>query len=525
MGGERDEDGELPGPDATRRGARPDPLVGRLINDRFLVTGLLARGGMGKVYRAEQAPLGREVALKVLNPNYRGDGDPEFHRRFFLEASTCAKLTHPNTVTIFDYGRTDDDIYYIAMELLEGDTLHRTLRREGPFDVERAMHITRQICRSLREAHGIGVIHRDLKPANIFLVSSEDEEDFVKVLDFGLVKDLEGSGEDLTQTGLFMGSPKYMSPEQIQGDEVDGRADLYSLGVILFEMLTGTVPFDRTHSVNILMAHVHDEPPSMQETNPDVSVPEGLAAIVACTLAKSPDDRFASMDALLDALRRLLYDAGLPVTVSAELSSSMTGITAPTGAQMLPSGSGSSDGWTIASAPPPPRSATARRGPWVMAVVGVLALLAAGLVALFAGTREAPIPTPAPNALEAPAPEPAPEVPIEVAPAMPSPIRVAITSSPPGALVRVGGREYGPTPVELEWGPDDAEPGDSVEFVFSLRGHQPYAVSRVMSGESVSVNASLNRVRTAPRSGGRAARRPPRDRPTQEVRGYKLDPY
>ena len=174
---------------ATRTGGE-DPLVGRVINDRFKVLAVIARGGMGKVYRAEQAPLGRLVALKVLNPNYQGEHDPDFHKRFFLEASIASKLTHPNTVTIFDYGRTDDDIYYIAMELLEGRTLHRALRDEGPFDASRAMHIARQICRSLREAHALIVIPRDIKPANVFLVHHGDVSDFVTVLDFGLVKNL-----------------------------------------------------------------------------------------------------------------------------------------------------------------------------------------------------------------------------------------------------------------------------------------------------------------------------------------------
>ena len=219
-----------------------DPLIGRAINDRFRITGLIARGGMGKVYRAEQTPLGRLCAVKVLNPNYTGDHDPEFHKRFFLEASIASKLTHPNTVTIFDYGKTDDDIYYMAMELLEGTTLHRAIRESAPFPEDRVAHIGRQICRALREAHSHGVIHRDLKPANIFLVSHGDETDFVKVLDFGLVKNVsESRGEDLTQTGLFMGSPKYMAPEQIQGDRVDARTDIYSLGIIMYEMLTWRV--------------------------------------------------------------------------------------------------------------------------------------------------------------------------------------------------------------------------------------------------------------------------------------------
>jgi eukaryotic-like serine/threonine-protein kinase len=288
-----------------KAGTGPDPLIGRVINDRFRVVALIARGGMGKVYRAEQAPLGRVCALKVLNPNYAGDSDPEFHKRFFLEASIASKLTHPNSVTIFDYGRTEDDVYYMAMEYLEGRTLHRTIREEGPFAEERAAHIARQICRALREAHSLGVIHRDLKPANIYLVEHGDEADFVKVLDFGLVKRFEGEQqEELTQAGLFMGSPKYMSPEQIRGDRVDARTDIYSLGVVIYEMLTGKVPFDRANSVNILMAHVNEPPPPLQDTNPDSHVSPAIEDVVFRCLAKDPDIRFSSMDEMLASLKQ-----------------------------------------------------------------------------------------------------------------------------------------------------------------------------------------------------------------------------
>jgi serine/threonine-protein kinase len=280
-------------------------LIGRVVNDRFKIAALIARGGMGKVYRAEQAPLGRLCALKILNPNYAGDSDPEFHRRFFLEASIASKLTHPNTVTIFDYGRTDDDIYYMAMEYLEGVTLHKALRQSGPFSEERASHVARQICRALREAHSFSVIHRDLKPANIFLTEHGDEKDFVKVLDFGLVKAIgENKGEDLTQTGLFMGSPKYMAPEQIRGDRVDARTDIYALGVIMYEMLTGKVPFDRPNSVNILMAHVNEEVPPMRVMLPTIQISLSLEETVLRCMSKDPDQRFSSMDEVLAALKR-----------------------------------------------------------------------------------------------------------------------------------------------------------------------------------------------------------------------------
>ena len=294
----------------------PDPLIGRLVNDRFKITALIARGGMGKVYRAEQAPLGRVCAIKVLNPNYAGEHDPEFHKRFFLEASIASKLTHPNTVTIFDYGRTDDDIYYMAMEYLEGHTLHRAIREAGHFPEERAAHIARQICRALREAHSLGVIHRDLKPANIFLVEHGDDSDFVKVLDFGLVKNVsENKGEDLTQTGLFMGSPKYMAPEQIRGDRVDARTDIYALGIILYEMLTGKVPFDRPNSVNILMAHVNEEAPSLHTMNPNIQVSGALEETVTRCMMKDVDQRFRSMDEVLASLKRV-GGAAMTATVS-----------------------------------------------------------------------------------------------------------------------------------------------------------------------------------------------------------------
>ena len=303
----------------TKSGA-PDPLIGRVISGRYKITSLIARGGMGKVYRAEQAPLGRLCAIKVLNPNYTGDADPEFHKRFFREASITSKITHPNCVTIFDYGTTEDNILYMAMEYLEGKTLHLALREGGVMHEMRAGRIASQICRALREAHNLGVIHRDLKPANIFLTRpstrapdahgtipppSEEDEDFVKVLDFGLVKHLgERPEEQLTQTGLFMGSPKYMAPEQIQGGHVDARTDIYSLGIIMYEMLAGKVPFERATSVNILMAHVGEPPPPMREVNPNLLCSPGFEEIVMRCIAKEPNDRFSSMDEVLQAIRR-----------------------------------------------------------------------------------------------------------------------------------------------------------------------------------------------------------------------------
>ncbi len=297
-------DGRSPGSVAPAESKRKDPLIGKVIHGRFKVLSLIARGGMGKVYRAEQSPLGRICALKVLNPKYEGDEDPEFQRRFFLEASTAAKLTHPNTVTIFDYGR-DGDTYFIAMEYIQGRTLYRILREDGTFTEERVARIMRQACRSLREAHTLGVIHRDIKPANIVLSSTADEADTVKILDFGLVKEMAEDKEDLTQQGLFMGSPKYMAPEQILGNAVSAPTDIYSLGVVAYELLTSKVPFDEGASVKTLMAHVNDPPLPVRAANPRASISLDMEAIIMRCLAKEPEDRFLNMDGLLLALTRV----------------------------------------------------------------------------------------------------------------------------------------------------------------------------------------------------------------------------
>ena len=300
----RDPAGSLPPAAPSRSAPAADALIGHLVNDKFRILGLIARGGMGKVYRAEQIPLGRICAVKILNPKYEGDEDPEFQKRFFLEAATAAKLTHPNTVTIFDYGR-DGDIYYIAMEYIQGRTLYRILREEGPLRESRVGRIMSQVCRALREAHQLGVIHRDMKPANIAVLDAGDEADRVKVLDFGLVKEVAEDKEDLTQEGMFMGSPKYMAPEQILGNPVSAASDIYSLGIVAYELLTGKVPFDKGASVKTMMAHVNEDPPAIRSMYDGLELSDELEAILERCLLKNPEDRFADMDALLRALSLL----------------------------------------------------------------------------------------------------------------------------------------------------------------------------------------------------------------------------
>lgn len=287
------------------RRRRPDARIGQLLDGRFEITRLVARGGMGKIYEALQQPLGRRVALKVMDLGFAEDLDPDFQKRFFLEASTCANLSHPNTIRVFDYGSTgeESDTYFIAMEFIEGQTLLHRIEAEAPLDPLRVIHIARQICASLREAHEQGVIHRDLKPSNVLLTRHGDVTDFVKVLDFGLVKLMQEDAEEMTKSGLFLGSPNYMSPEQIRADGIDQRSDIYSLGVLLYMGLTATSPFKRESSVKVLLAQLEEPPAPFASVVPGGSIPASLEWVVMTCLEKSPANRFHSVSELSRALR------------------------------------------------------------------------------------------------------------------------------------------------------------------------------------------------------------------------------
>ena len=292
-----------------RRGgqARDDPLIGRVVDGRYTVLSLLGRGGMGAVYRAHQASLERSVALKILTAGAATGRENEFQRRFFLEAASAAKLKHPNTITVFDYGSEIVEgrrVFFIAMELLEGQTLQQALARNNTIELSRALNVATQICRSLREAHAAGMVHRDLKPGNVMLVRQGDEgdadRDFVKVLDFGLVKSVDSEVKDsLTRVGTFLGSPRYTSPEQIEGRPLDGRADIYALGCLLFRMLAGRVPFDGQAPVEIMMKHLSESPPRLT----DAQAPRLVQALVHDCLAKSADARIANMNEVIARLR------------------------------------------------------------------------------------------------------------------------------------------------------------------------------------------------------------------------------
>jgi serine/threonine protein kinase len=439
-------------------------LIGRVLDGRYRILSELARGGMGRVYKAEQQPLGRPIALKVLEIGQReGDEAESFRQRFFREAAICAKLTHPNTVRIFDYGKTEDGIFFIAMELLEGLTLRQVLTSDAPLEPWRVIELTLQICGSLAEAHGLGLVHRDLKPSNIILTKHADGREFVNILDFGLVKDIGvEAATEATQAGVILGSPMYMSPEQILQSQLDGRSDIYSLGVTLFSAFTGRKPFRQESALALMNCHLNVPPPPFAEVNPELDLPASLEWITRTCLQKDPARRFASVKELARALRAAdlelrgalpnlvmeLDDAGrvrLPPEFEEQLSArgvsmSPTGASGPTRSIQVqaPAAAAATVTLNTTGSAPAKRPRERSRGPgpavWgVVALIGLLfGLLALGLVWRLKGegaTGEAAADLD-PEAPEAPAVTPAPSPDAE-----PTPSEAAPEAAPAGAPV------------------------------------------------------------------------------------------
>jgi serine/threonine-protein kinase len=269
-----------------------DPLVGKTLDDKYRLEARLGVGGMGTVYRARHLLIDRTVAVKVLSQRFVEDDAAQM--RFRREAKAAGRLQHPNAVAVTDFGQTADGYVYIVMELLEGRTLREILAKEAPLDTARSVALMLQAAAAVAAAHEAGIIHRDLKPANIFVVQNAEIPSVVKVLDFGIAKLAaetleEEDAHTLTQVGAMIGTPRYMSPEQCDGAELTPAADVYSLGVILYEMLTGLVPFSGSTPLAIAMKHTSELPRPPREVIP--SIPEGLEAIVLHALEKSPADR------------------------------------------------------------------------------------------------------------------------------------------------------------------------------------------------------------------------------------------
>src|SRR5271170_314165 len=277
---------------------------GAVIRGKYKIIQKIGEGGMGAVYKALHVKFNEICALKIVLPFHLQD--PTFIQRFNAEAMLMRKLDHPHALRINDVDETEDGRPFFVMEFVEGEGLDALLAR-GPLSATRAIGITIQACEALAAAHRLGVIHRDIKPANLMLARTADGSDCVKVLDFGIAKVKAGSplrdGASLTQTGALVGTPAYMSPEQCQGvhgDQLTESSDLYSLGVVLYQMLTGSVPFKADTAVGMLMAHLQQSPPDPRAMRPEV--PEPLVRVVFRALEKDPANRFATADEMREAL-------------------------------------------------------------------------------------------------------------------------------------------------------------------------------------------------------------------------------
>jgi beta-lactam-binding protein with PASTA domain/predicted Ser/Thr protein kinase len=307
-----------------------DSLIDNLFDGRYLVVRKLGAGGMADVYLAEDQELGRRVAIKILNGRHANDD--QFIERFRREAKNAAALNHPNIVSIYDRGEADDT-YYIAMEYLDGRSLKELIVGHGPAPVNVAIEYARQILAALRFAHRHGIVHRDIKPHNVLV----DREGRVKVTDFGIAR---AGTSQMTETGSIVGTAQYLSPEQARGDEVDQRSDLYSLGIVLYELVTGRTPFEGDTPVEIAMKHLSAEPTPPSELRPDI--PHELDLVVLRALAKDPEDRYQSADEMDADLERVTRGAPVaPATVDSA-----------TQVMRVPSEAGSTGAPTIIAPPP-----------------------------------------------------------------------------------------------------------------------------------------------------------------------------
>lgn len=285
--------------------------MGKVVAGKYKILDRLGSGAMGSIYKAEHTALSKPVVIKVLHRHLIADQN--HIKRFHREAKAASRLNHPNCISVLDFGQTEDGWLYICMEYVAGKDLCRIIFEEKRLEPRRVIHIASQVLDALDEAHAQGVIHRDLKPENIMIERLRTNPDFVKVLDFGIAKirDVDGRGDTSgfkTATGMVFGTPEYMSPEQIRGEELDGRSDLYSLGIVMYHMLTGELPFTGDSVLEIATKHLREPPVPLSEKRPDL--PRGLCAFVHKLLEKDREKRFRSAAEARAALEQVSWDGG-----------------------------------------------------------------------------------------------------------------------------------------------------------------------------------------------------------------------
>ena len=417
-----------------------DPWIGQVVNGKFRVEALVGQGGMGRVYRAKHLTLDRPVVLKMLHKDF--STDPQVVQRFQREARAASRLNHPNSIAVLDFGEAEDGTLFMAMEFLAGRDLARVIGDEFPLGDARIVRIGGQMLSALAEAHVQGIVHRDLKPENVMIEPRRGEPDFVKVLDFGIAKITSpGANEPkLTQAGLVCGTPEYMSPEQARGAELDSRTDLYSTGVILYQMATGELPFQSDTPVGFLTKHLTEQPVPARERWADVS--EALEAVISRAMEKDPARRFQTADEMRDAL--LAVDPAAATAPQAAPSRAVPVAATPpatprAGQPTAARAAAAAAAARTADAAPPRRSRTLF---WVFAAVVVVGAIGGGAVTFLArqnaaGRRGAPdLVSPAqaaagsPPAQTAPPPPPPTDAPAASPTAAETPATPVATGSP-----------------------------------------------------------------------------------------------
>jgi eukaryotic-like serine/threonine-protein kinase len=346
----------------------PDSLVGQIIADRYRVLSLIGEGGMGRVYLAEHVHMGRKSAVKVLSPAlaFSAEAISRFHR----EAANASRINHPNVAAIYDFGEASEGVMYLAMEYVEGETLTMMLQREGRLEVTRAAQLTKQAADALASAHHLGIVHRDLKPDNIMVARNMEGGDLVKVVDFGIAKSMGPSSQTVTTAGISIGTPEYMSPEQLAGEKLDARTDVYSLAVVLFHVLTGVLPYPQVTSRETLVKRLTSPPRKLGEVAADVEWPAELQRALDRALAPDVDDRYSSVgDFGRDVLAAAEHFAPRP---AARLTSEQRPASAPT-RRLAPS---------EPVAESPIRALSKRRFDRRLIIVGAMVVVAAWVAAL-----------------------------------------------------------------------------------------------------------------------------------------------
>jgi serine/threonine-protein kinase len=344
---------------ALRSGAPTNDLVGSIVADRYCILKKLGEGGMGQVYLAEHVKMGRKNALKVMHPAMKADVDAI--SRFNREAANASRITHPNVASVYDFGETTDGIIYLAMEFIDGPPLTSVIEQQGALPPKRAADIVRQTADALAVAHDMGIVHRDLKPDNIMLARTRDGGDLVKVVDFGIAKAAGNEAQKVTKTGLVVGTPEYMSPEQLSGDKLDGRSDIYSLGLVAYNMLTGKLPFPSESAQESMIVRLTDKPKPLAEMKADRSWPADVQAVMDKALERDVTKRYQHATdfgmALYNAIDRM------PETIAAEMGTAVMGAIAAS--DVVPP-------TRVAAAPSAPAAATvAMAAPGSPATVGI----------------------------------------------------------------------------------------------------------------------------------------------------------